>query len=223
MPTIQAKPLLRGAIRPALAAVALVLTGLIVLAKDGESVTELPASRPGAPEFEPFCVLPESYEMHPEVFVLVPGARRVGFSLFRETSLGLEPYTRRELRERRLSWNTCFLKGREVATRHLRTLEPQFHRDEQKTIQYAHLKSESQLTASVFISPEFLERFENSLGKELYVAVPDRSNVFVFPKLSDSIEAISPKMAVLYKEALYPVSREVFEISRDGIRVIGKF
>ncbi len=26
-------------------------------------------------EFEPFCVLPESYEMHPDVFVLVPGAR----------------------------------------------------------------------------------------------------------------------------------------------------
>ncbi len=68
-----------------------------------------------------------------------------------------------------------------------------------------------------------MKRFENSLGKELYVAIPDRSNVFVFPKLSNSIEALAPKMAVLYKEALYPVSREVFELSKDGIRVIGKF
>ena len=77
--------------------------------------------------------------------------------------------------------------------------------------------------ASVFISPEFRKRFEDPLGKELYVAVPDRFNVFVFPKFSDSIEKIAPKMTYLYKEALYPVSREVFEISAEGIRVIGKF
>ena len=214
-------------IAPALIAAAIFLMGLAMPAQD--STLQPPAASSeadaelGHQEFEPFCVLTESYEMHPEVFVLIPGARRVGFSLFRETSLGLEPYSRSELRDRQLSWLTCFLKGREAATRHLKTLEPSFYRDERKIIQYAHFSSENQLTASVFISPEFMKRFETSLGKELYVAIPDRSNVFVFPKLSDSIEALAPKMAVLYKEALYPVSREVFELSRDGIRVVGAF
>ncbi|MGI9244872.1 MAG: hypothetical protein ACR2RV_28980 [Verrucomicrobiales bacterium] len=219
MPFSTPSPAVMRAIRPAIAAVALVAMSLIVAAQEDESG----AARPSAPTLEPFCVLPESYEMRPDVFVLVPGARRVGFSLFRETEIGLEAYTRSELRERNLDWPTCFTKGCEAATRVLQTLEPKFYRDGQKTILYAHLNSENQLTASVFISPKFLDLFKNSLGKELYVAVPDRSNVFVFPKLSTSIEAIAPKMAVLYKEALYPVSREVFEISRDGIRVIGKF
>ena len=175
------------------------------------------------PQLERYCVLPESYEMRPEVFVLVPGARRVGFSLYRETPVGLEPYKRSELRRSQLSWVECYLQGQRAATRFLKTLEPEYHRDERKIIEYAHFRSENPLTASVFISPEFRKRFEDTLGKELYVAVPDRFNVFVFPKFSDSIEKIAPKMTYLYKEALYPVSREVFEISAEGIRVIGKF
>jgi hypothetical protein len=217
-------------IAPTLAAAAILFLGLALRAQERPHQSPAQASPPSSAkpgsdhhEYEPFCVLPESYDMHPDVFVLVPGARRVGFSLFRETSLGLEPYSRSELRDRQLSWAACFLKGREAATRQLQTLEPKFFRNELKVIQYAQFSSESQLTASIFISPEFMKRFENSLGKELYVAIPDRSNVFVFPKLSNSIEALAPKMAVLYKEALYPVCREVFELSKDGIRVVGKF
>ena len=206
--------------RAALATAVLLFLGLILPAQQPDSE---PAPETAPRGFEPFCVLPESYDMHPQVFVLVPGAQRVGFSLYRETSLGLEPYTRSELRTQRLSWLECFLRGQQTATRHLQSLEPTFHRDERKIIQYAHFQSENQLTASIFISPQFLKRFEDTLGKELYIAVPDRYNVFVFPKLSDSIEKISPKMAYLFKEALYPVSREVFELNRDGIRVVGKF
>ena len=206
--------------RPALAVAVSLFLGLILPAQQPESA---PAPATAARGFEPFCVLPESYGMHPQVFVLVPGARRVGFSLVRETSLGLEPYTRSELRAQRLSWLECFLRGQETATRHLQTLEPTFHRDERKIIQYAHFQSENQLTASIFISPQFLKRFADTLGKELYIAVPDRYNVFVFPRLSNSIEKVSPKMAYLFKEALYPVSREVFELNRNGIRVVRKF
>ena len=107
---------------------------------------------------------------------------------------------------------------------HLKTLEHTLHRDERGIIAYAHFYSENPLTASILLSPEFLERFEDTLGKDLYVAIPDRFNVFVFPKLSGSInpEYVS-KMAIIYKEALYPVSREVFELSKDSIRVAGNF
>lgn len=208
-------------IRPALVAAALLSLRLLVPAQDPDPQ---PPVTTNTPKTEVFCVLPESYDMRPEVFVLVPGARRVGYSLFRETSAGLEPYKRDELRTQRLSWIECFLRGQEAATRHLKTLEPKIFRDEAtKIIQYAHFFSENQLTASIFISPEFPKLFETTLGKELYVAIPDRFNVFVFPKFSDSIQQLSPKMAYLYKEALYPVSREVFQLSKAGIRVIGKF
>ena len=161
--------------------------------------------------------------MRPDVFVLIPGARRVGFTLERETTIGLEPYKRKELRAKKLTWRECLSRGRATATRHLRTLEANSIRDARKIIQYAHFNSENPLTASIFISPEFPKRFESTLGKELYVAVPDRFNVFVFSKHSDAIEKMAVKMAHLHKEALYPVSREVFELTEEGIRVVGKF
>ena len=175
-------------------------------------------------ELEPFCILPESYEMRPKIFVLARNAQRVGYTLMRETSLGLEPYTRSELRNLRLSWRQCMRYGKEAATRHLKTLEHSLHRDERGVIAYAHIQSENPLTASIFLSPEFPERFAKTLGKDLYVAIPDRFNVFVFPKLENSIKPkYASKMAIFYKEGLYPVSREVFELSKDGIRVAGKF
>ncbi len=183
-----------------------------------------PAGSKKAPKvLEPFCILPESYEMRPDIFVLARDARRVGFTLMRETSSGLEPYSRRELRHLGLSWRQCLRKGKQAATRLLNTLEHTLHRDERGIITHAHFQSENPLTASIFLSPDFLGRFENTLGKDLYVAIPDRFNVFVFPKLSDSIQKSASKMAILHKEGLYPVSREVFELSKDGIRVIGKF
>ena len=100
------------------------------------------------PQLERYCVLPESYEMRPEVFVLVPGARRVGFSLYRETPVGLEPYKRSELRRSQLSWVECYLQGQRAATRFLKTLEPEYHRDERKIIEYAHFRSENPNTAA---------------------------------------------------------------------------
>ena len=172
---------------------------------------------------EQFCVLPASYQMRPAVFVLARDSQNVGFSLFRETTLGLEPYSRAELRDLRLNWRQCLQLGQETATRHLKTLKPEIFRDSRGILSYAHFKSENPLTASILISPEFRSMFENTLGKELYVAVPDRFNVFVFPKYSDSIKKLRSKMAILYKEGLYPVSREFFEVSNKGIRVTGTF
>lgn len=176
-----------------------------------------------ASELASLCILPESYEMRPDVFVLIPGAKRIGLTLFRKSDDGLVPYTREELRYSGITWYQCLLQGRKAATEHLKTLKHEIKRDHRKIIQYARFTSDSPLTASILLSPELLKRFEDTLGKELYVTIPDRNNVFVFPKLSESIKAVAPKMAHLYKEALYPVSREVFELSKDGIRVIGKF
>jgi hypothetical protein len=174
-------------------------------------------------QLERLCVLPESYEMSPDIFVLLPDAKRVGLTLMLETEDGLEPLSRSDLRHSGLTWYQCLLQGKETATRHLKTLTHEIKRDERKIVQYAHFTSENPLTASIFLSPDFLKRFEDTLGKEIYVAIPDRYNVFVFPKLSDSIKNAVPKMNHLYKEALYPVSREVLEVSKEGIRVIGKF
>ena len=209
--------------------VAQVVLGWFLLIPLLTAQTPSPAPAPTAtsenkvPALEPICIIPESYKMRPEIFVLARGARQVGYTLMRETSSGLEPYTRVELRNSGMTWQQCLKKGEAAATRHLKTLEPTLHRDERGVITHAHFRSDNPLTASIFLSPEFLPGFADTLGKELYVAIPDRFNVFVFPKLSSSIKKSASKMAILYKESLYPVSREVFALSKEGIRVIGKF
>jgi len=179
------------------------------------------------PKLEKYYVIPESYQWRPPVFVLLPGAKDVGFTLVRETSdgldTGLEVVPLTEYRDLRVEWTQCYRQGQIAAAKLLKSLEPTIVRNDKKVIEYAHFQSDNPLTCSIFIAPEFRQLLENQLGKELYVVAPDRYNVFAFPKLSSSVDKAARKMGVLHKEALYPVSREVFEVSREGIRVAGKF
>ena len=57
-------------IRPALIAGALLLLGIASFAQDP---TPKKSPSPETTQFEPFCILPESYEMNPEIFVPIAG------------------------------------------------------------------------------------------------------------------------------------------------------
>lgn len=96
-------------------------------------------------------------------------------------------------------------------------------RDRKKVIQYAALTSDSPLTATALLSPDFLKKFSELFGAKLLVAVPNRYTVYVFPKLASSYRDYAPMILEAYHATAYPVSTEVFEVSADGLRAIGTF
>lgn len=105
----------------------------------------------------------------------------------------------------------------------LATLQPRYVRDPHKVIQYAVLESDSPLTASAVLAPGFSKLFEETLGPDILVAIPNRYRIFVFPRPSFSYQSFSDLVFVEYRSTPYPVSREIFEVRKGKLIAIGSY
>jgi hypothetical protein len=105
----------------------------------------------------------------------------------------------------------------------LASLKPRYVRDRQKVIQYAELRSDQPIVASAVLAPKFLSLFRSTLGDTVLVVVPSRYVAYVFPQLATHYQDYYPLVFEAYRETAYPVSVEVFEFSKDGIRAMGVY
>ena len=186
----------------------------------GDGVTKK-AKRPakGTP-----LLLIEPRAMRPEVSVMVPDARNTVFSAAYQSALGARHYGREPFSEAfPEGWKAFFAGAVKAAAEHLKSLKPKLIRDKNGVIDYALLQSEHVLTPTVVLAPQFREMFADTLGEQLLIVIPDRSTVFVFSKLAGSLERHRAGLSDLYEDAVFPVSEEVFELTKDGIRVVGAF
>lgn len=85
----------------------------------------------------------------------------------------------------------------------------------------AVISSDSPLTASCILLPGFLKRFSAIFGPELIVAIPSRNKIYVFPKLANQIPSMIETIRDDFLISPQPVSTELFELSKKGIRTIG--
>ncbi|MEM6910894.1 MAG: hypothetical protein AAF555_04860 [Verrucomicrobiota bacterium] len=104
-----------------------------------------------------------------------------------------------------------------------RRLEPELMRDEQGVVQYVLYRSEHPLTHALLLDPGLGERVAPWLGDTVYAACPDRFALYLFPELAHRLAELSPQLAALYQEAVFPASNEIFRLSRGQLRAIGTF
>lgn len=102
-------------------------------------------------------------------------------------------------------------------------LTPRFIRDENNVIQCALLESESPLTASAVLAPEFSTLFSETLGPDILVAIPNRFRIFVFPRASPAYQRFSEIVIAEYDSSAYPVSKELFSIRKGKLVAIGSY
>jgi len=105
----------------------------------------------------------------------------------------------------------------------LATLKPEYIRDANKVIEYAVLQSDSPLTASAVLAPGFAKLFEQTLGPDVLIAIPNRTRIFVFPRLSSAYERLSDLVVVEYGSSSEPVSREIFTINNGTLTALGRY
>lgn len=119
------------------------------------------------------------------------------------------------------SWDP-FLKGcRERSGLLLATLDPELIRDSRGIVQMAVIHTKDPMTASCVLAPGFLPRFSALFGPELIIAIPARNKIYVFPKLANRIADTTQTIRDDYLISPMPVSTELFELSKKGIRAIG--
>ncbi|MCE9612172.1 MAG: hypothetical protein K8R23_18395 [Chthoniobacter sp.] len=165
----------------------------------------------------------EPKSSHAAVTLPIAGAERtVVCAGFLEAD-GPRAMTKAELTAMGIGMDRFAARARGNAGADLARLTPRYERNRQRVIEYAELRSEKPVVASAVLAPKFLELFKDTLGEKVLVAVPSRFTAFVFPALAGSYEDYGPMVRAALRETAWPVSVEVFEVSREGVRCVGRY
>jgi len=190
-------------------------------------VTLFPAgwghSEEKARKLEPRCLAIEPIALRSSVSRTIPGSRFTAIVPSREEELGIAHLTAEEFEAAGYTWKEFQGEGEAAAARLLETINSVVERDSKGKAIRATLRSESHLTASVFLCKEFYTRFSRIFGEHVVVLMPDHFTVYVFARSAPDFQAFGAKVVEEYNKAVWPCSREAFEIGPTGIRCVGAF
>jgi len=174
----------------------------------------------GAPRGEVFF-LPEPRFLRPPIMEEIPGSERTVRTVVRSREgqiHHLSPEEVAELDSTNAGWREAALRA---PAELWEQTEVQFLRDTDGVIIAAVLDGPAQETCSLLFDPVLVERMEDIFGPEFFVAVPSRFRLMVFPKLSSRVADFASVVLSENRVSPHPVSPEVFEVSREGVRVVG--
>ena len=123
----------------------------------------------------------------------------------------------------KMNWAAFAEKARESAAAELRSVTTEYQRDRKKVILYAKIGSARGFIASAILAPAFLDRFKNTLGEKVLIVIPNRTTAYVFPALASNYQEYAPLIFEAYRATAFPVSKEVFELSAEGLKAVGAF
>jgi hypothetical protein len=171
----------------------------------------------------PLAACIEPVAMRTETAEALPGSKLTVVCPAREDALGLSRLSAEEFRATGLTREQFLKEAAATAAAHLKTLKPDIHRDAKGRAEYAVLKSESHLTASVILCPEFHAQFKAAFGDELVVLVPDRFTVYVFARGFGRFQDLGPEILEEHAASTWPCSREAFVVTAEGLKCLGAF
>ena len=151
----------------------------------------------------------------------IAGAKQTQMAFGSLTPLGLQALTRAEVAEAGDAWAAFQARARQNAAADLAKTQVEYVRNKQKTIEYAVVRSDQGLAASAVLTPKFLQQFEDTLGPDVVLMVPNRSTAWVFPKLVTTWQDYTGAIVEAYHATAWPVSLEIFELGPDGLKAIG--
>jgi hypothetical protein len=176
-----------------------------------------------SPAEETWHLLVEPTFMRYESGWPIVGAQRTVLVPARFVNGQLLPLRRDEVTARGATREKILESASQAASEVLGGLKPRFIRDENNVIQCAVLESDSPLTASAVLAPEFASLFRDSIGPDILVAIPNRFRIFVFPKDSPAYQRFSEIVIAEYDSSAYPVSKELFSVRKGKIVAVGSY
>ena len=135
----------------------------------------------------------------------------------------LEPLAKDDLAKLGATWESFAEQARTNAAADLAQLKPEYTRNKKKIIEYAEIRSTKPIVATAVLAPGFRTLFEETLGPEILVVVPNQNVAYVFPKLASNYREYTAIVQAAYRENAHPVSMEVLEITAAGMRTIGAY
>ena len=156
-----------------------------------------------------------------KVYTSIPGAKKTVLAAAQHTKYGVKAFSDDEWREKAYDLKAFYAAAEATADAVVDALEPEFQRDSREVIEYALIKSKDGFLSSALTSKRFLPRFEREFGDDVRVVVVDRFILYVFPAIGGKLEAFGPALAEIYRTTPFPGSLEVFQVNKEGYRVVG--
>lgn len=161
--------------------------------------------------------------MNSAVAVPVPGAEKTVLTAGRWDGQQLQPFTKKEWQSLKLEWPDFRKQTESAAQADWSRVEVVFNRDKRGVIRCAELRSKEPLVAAAVLAPNFPERFEDTIGDDILLVVPNRYHAFLFPKLANAYTDYAREVQVAYRATPYPVSLELFQIAGGRWSTVGVF
>lgn len=172
---------------------------------------------------ETWHLLVEPSFMHYESSWPIVGAQRTVLVPARYVNGEILPLRKSEVVSLGATRDKILESAPKAASEVLAGLKPKFLRDANNVIQCAVLESDSPLTASAVLAPEFAKLFSDTIGPEMLVAIPNRFRIFVFPKDSPAYQRLSDVVIAEYDSSPYPVSKELFSVRKGKLIAMGSY
>lgn len=172
---------------------------------------------------EPWRLLIEPSFMHYESAWPIQGAERTVLVPAKFVNNEVLPLKKDQVSADGVTRKDILAQAPTAAAEVLAQLKPEYIRDENKVIQYAVLQSDSPLTASAVLAPDFAKLFAETLGPDILIAIPNRTHIFVFPRLSSTFRAMTDIIVAEYESSASPVSRELFTLRNGELLAVGRY
>ena len=176
---------------------------------------------------EPVLLLPEPSVMRSPRSLIIGGARQTVVTPAREItdSPGIETYTKEELERLGISPETFALRAGKAADQLLAGLQPDWVYDEAGKVQYAVFRGDRPIYASLLLAASLPVLFEAAFGPEIWVALPDRNALYVFPPNQALVDEFLADLRERYESDPYAASCELFRWKKGAAEpvVLGSF
>lgn len=178
------------------------------------------------PRLERLLLLPEPKVMRNPLSFFPDGAELTVLTPAKELKEmpWIMPYKAEEFQQLGLSVETFAERAKKAADKRLASLKPDLIKNAEGQVQYAVYRSEQPLMASLLVAPSLPAVFEKLFGEEIWVALPDRHSLFVFPAKPEAVEEFTADLEDRYLSDPRAASPEIFSIKKGGkIKVVASF
>jgi hypothetical protein len=166
-------------------------------------------------KLETLLLMPEPKAMRSAYSIVPAGAKQTVLTPYRESSVspgGIEPYSQASFAKLGLSVETFAERAKTAADKRLTQMQPELKKGEDGRIAYAVYRGESSLFPTLLIAPSLPKIYEELFGKEIWVAMPDRHALYVFPARPEILQEFTADLAERYAEDAFAASCEVFSL-----------
>lgn len=166
-------------------------------------------------KLETLLLMPEPKAMRSAYSLSPAGSKATVLTPMREAPLasqGLEYYSQDSFTKLGLSLESFAARASSAADKRLAQLKPDLIKNQAGKVTYAVYRGDSPLFATLLVAPSLPKIFEELFGKEIWVAIPDRHALYIFPPSSAAFDEFAQDLAERYTSDPFAASCEVFAL-----------